>query len=75
MGFIVFLCDTHKNSVPIVWASRKTKRVARSTLTAEALAATEAVDNSVVVKEALEEVLGRHIPPITSFVDNKVLLR
>merc|ERR1712030_122948 len=73
MGFIAFLCDKNLNSAPILWSSKKTKRVARSTLTAESLAATEAVDSAVVVKTAIEEVLGRHIPPITLLVDNKSL--
>ena len=57
----------------MAWASKKTKRVARSTLTAETLAADEAVDNAVVVQKTVEEVLGRRLPPITLFVDNKSL--
>ena len=73
MGFIIFLTDKNGSSVPISWSSRKTKRVARSTLTAESLAAIEAVDNAILIKAAVEEVLGRHIPPICALVDNKSL--
>ena len=73
MGFIIFLNDKNDRSVPISWSSRRTKRVARSTLTAESLAAIEAVDNAILIKAAVEDVLGRHIPPIKTFVDNKSL--
>ena len=73
MGFIIFLIDKESRSVPVLWSSKKIKRVARSTLTAEALALTEAVDSAVFIKVALEDVLGRHTPPITAYVDNKSL--
>ena len=73
MGYIVFICDKFGNSIPITWGSKKTRRVARSTLTAETLAASEAVDSAQVVKKGAEEVLGRHLPPIKMYVDNKSL--
>ena len=73
LGYIIFCCDDQGISVPLSWASKKAKRVARSTLTAETLAAVEAVDAACVSKRMLEEVLGREIPPITLYVDNKSL--
>ena len=49
LGYIIFLNDGAHNSVPISWTSKKSKRVARSTLTAETLAAVDAVDAAMVV--------------------------
>ena len=71
IGFLVFLCDRNGVAVPISWGSKKAKRVARSTLTAETIAANEAVDSAQVVKSVVEEVLGGHIPPVKLYVDNK----
>ena len=61
------------NSAPLSWASKKARRVARSTLTAETLAAVEAIDAAQVSKKILEEVLIREIPAINLYVDNKSL--
>ena len=73
IGFIVFLYDKNGRSAPISWASKKAKRVARSTITAETLAATEAVDNAIVLKKMIGETTRREIGPITLYVDNKSL--
>ena len=73
LGYIIFITDKHGTSAPITWASKKAKRVARSTLTAETLSAVEAVDNALCSKTILEETLRKKIPPITLFVDNKSL--
>ena len=73
IGHISFIHDDEGCSVPISWASRKAKRVARSTLTAETLAAVDAVDNAYVTKAVLEETLSIKLPPITLYVDNKSL--
>ena len=74
IGFIIFLVDEVRNSIPICWSSKKSKRVARSTLTAETLAATEAVDTAFALKRSLEEILKVALPPIQLMVDNKSLL-
>ena len=73
LGYIVFLHDSEGISVPLSWASRKIKRVARSTLTAETLAAVDALDAAVVLKVAVEEVMKCKLPPIRLIVDNKSL--
>ena len=73
IGFLVFLTDREGISVPISWGSKKAKRVSRSTLTAETIAANEAVDNAQIVKRMVEEIWGRKLPPIKLFVDNKSL--
>lgn len=74
LGYIVFLCDAKGNAVPISWTSKKAKRVARSTLTAETFAAGEGVDSARLVKLVIEEVLGGRLPPIELYVDNKSLV-
>ena len=56
-GFIVFLSDKSRSCIPISWASRKLKRVTKSTLAAETLAATEAVDSAYMINELLSEIL------------------
>ena len=73
IGFIVFLEDEKSTSIPITWASRKARRVARSSLTAETLAAVEAIDFAIVVQSAVEEIVKRKLPPIKLLTDNKSL--
>ena len=73
LGYMIFLSDKNGNAVPIVWASKKSKRVARSTLTAETLAAVEAVEAAVMCRKVLEDVLNKALPPIKLMVDNKSL--
>ena len=71
--YIIFLTDAKRTAVPICWASKKSKRVARSTLTAETLAAIEAVDSALVLKRNIEEILKIELPSIYLMVDNKSL--
>ena len=73
LAHIIFVHDDNGNSVPVSWVSKKAKRVCRSTLTAETLAAIEAVDAACVIKSTLEEFLDECIPPICLYVDNKSL--
>ena len=65
--------DEDLKCVPIAWASRKSKRVARSTLTAETLGAVDGVDSAHMIKKSIEEMLQLHLPPINLYVDNKSL--
>ena len=60
---LYFFADHFGNCIPISWVSKKIKRVARSTLTAETLAAVEAVDSDMVCKCMLEDLLEIKIPP------------
>ena len=73
LGFIIFMQDNADRVVPISWASKKCKRVARSTLTAETLAALEAVDAAMASKAVIEEILDRRLPPVNLYIDNKSL--
>ena len=69
-GFIIFLADSKRNVCPLYWESRKIRRVVKSTLTAETLAASDAIDS-----EFLSQILFRNKVniPIELGVDNKSL--
>ena len=73
LGYIILLRDDNDKIVPITWISKKARRVARSTLSAETLAAVEALDAAFVVKAMVEEILPVNLPPIDLYVDNKSL--
>ena len=73
IGYIVFLHDDQGNCAPLTWASKKARRVARSTLAAETLSAADAADCAVFLKKILEDVIDEELPPITLLVDNKSL--
>ena len=72
-GFIIFLQDGTGAHCPIVWQSRKIRRVVKSTLAAETLALVECVDSAVYIKEILSELSGCTEMPINCYVDNKSL--
>ena len=73
-GHIIFLCDNLMNCVPISWASKKVKRVVRSTLAAETLAATDALDSAYLVSKLLAEFLSENkTREIELITDNKSL--
>ena len=57
-GHIVLLCDDKGNCSPISWSSKKLKRVVRSTLGAETLAAVDAIDSAYLMSEILKEILS-----------------
>ena len=73
IGYIIFLHDASLSAVPVTWMSKKAARVARSTLTAETLAAIEAVDAAYAMKRFIETVFMCKLPPIDVYVDNKSL--
>ena len=75
-GFVVFLCGDNGNSCPLYWESRKIRRVVKSTLAAETLAATEAVDMAYYIGNVLSQVIHnveKNIIPIELVVDNRSL--
>ena len=73
IGYIVFLHDDNGNCAPLTWVSKKARRVARSTLAAETLSAADAADNAVFLKENVEGILNKKLPPVKVYVDNKSL--
>ena len=72
-GFIIFLADNKGNVCPLYWESRKIRRVVKSTLAAETLAAADAIDNAYYIGEILSEILFKNKKdiPIDLYVDNK----
>ena len=55
-GFIIFIKGENGNSAPIVWTSKKVKRVVKSPLAAETLALQEAVEHAALIKALLCEI-------------------
>ena len=74
-GFIIFLGDNEGNVCPLYWESKKIRRVVKSTLAAETLAAADAIDNAYYLAEILTEILFRNTKDISIrlMVDNKSL--
>ena len=71
-GYIIFLCDKYGRCSPISWCSRRIKRVARSTLSAETQAAVEALDAAYLMKKFIGTILDRSLK-VTLRTDNKSL--
>ena len=72
-GHIVFLVGENEKSCPILWESKKIKRVVKSTLAAEALSLSEAIDSAEYVGFILSEIVLRkstNVIPIECYVDN-----
>jgi len=55
-GFIILIKGENGNSAPIVWTSKKVKRVVKSPLAAETLALQEAVEHASLIKALLCEI-------------------
>ena len=73
-GHIIFLKDCEGNCSPISWSSRRLKRVARSTLSAETIAAVEAVDSAYMVSNMFAEIFSEPTSrEIEIYTDNKSL--
>ena len=74
-GFIIFLADNKGNVCPLYWESRKIRRVVKSTLAAETLAAADAIDNAYYLGEILSQFLFKNEKdiPIELYVDNRSL--
>ena len=73
LGYIVFIQDSNGDVAPISWCSKKAKRICRSALTAETLAAVEAIDAASVIKKMIEDILCKEIPPVVLCIDSKSL--
>uniref|UniRef100_A0A7M5XEQ1 Integrase catalytic domain-containing protein n=1 Tax=Clytia hemisphaerica TaxID=252671 RepID=A0A7M5XEQ1_9CNID len=55
-GFIILIKGENGHSAPIVWTSKKVKRVVKSPLAAETLALQEAVEHAALIKALLCEI-------------------
>ena len=74
-GFIIFLVGKNGNASPLVWTSRKLKRVVKSPKAAETLALQDAAEHAFVLKSLLLEIYGLEEDkiPIVCVVDNESL--
>ncbi|KAK4327467.1 hypothetical protein Pmani_002131 [Petrolisthes manimaculis] len=77
-GFIIFLVGENGKSCPFAWEAKKIRRVVKSTLAAETLAASDAVDMCYFLGTVLSEILfhvnDKNVIPICSYVDNHSLV-
>ena len=76
-GHFVYLKDEEGKLVPLLWSSKKIRRVARSTLACETLALADGIDACLFLSTLLAELdFGKSDPiyfPITCFIDCKSL--
>ena len=71
-GFIIFLSNG-RSSAPLLWQSRKLRRIAHSTLTAETLALCDAIDAGICLRDMIKELCEVNLP-IRCFTDNQSLV-
>ena len=72
-GYIIFLADKYGRCAPISWCSKRLKRVARSTLSAETQAATEALDAAYLLRKFLVDMFEREFGVVLC-TDNQSLV-
>ena len=75
-AYITFLVDRNGSYVPIAWQSRRVRRVVKSTVAAECLAAIEAAENVVLISTALKLIIKNSSCSIAALIycDNKNLV-
>lgn len=73
-AYFTFLIDQAGVYVPIAWQSRRVRRVVKSTVAAECLAAIEAAENAVLVTVALKSILPHANTKTIIYCDNKNLV-
>ena len=73
-GFIVFLKDRSGKRCPLLWQSKKIRRVVKSTLSAETMALLDCAEAAVYINFILCEVSGCQPLEVSCFVDNKSLV-
>ena len=73
-GFIVFLEGKNGRRAPITWSSRKLRRVARSTSSAETMSLLDGLGYGFMLKTVLREIFGESINiPVVGVTDSKNL--
>ena len=70
-GHIILIVGEQSKCCVIAWMSKKIKRVVRSTLAAEMLSLTEALEHAIYLKKISSEVLNGPALNIFAVVDNK----
>ena len=73
-AFICFLIDSEGNYCPIAWQSRKIRRVVKSTIAAECLAALDAAEMIMYLSVVLKELLNVESMETIVLCDNKSLV-
>ena len=73
-GFIIFMKNSRGMRCPLLWQSRKIRRVVKSTLAAETLALLECAEAAVYLKEVISDILKHISLRIKCFVDNKSIV-
>ena len=72
-GFIIFIADGNGRRCPIMWKSRKIRRVVNSTLAAETMALVEVAESAHYIQSILEDI-GVNGVSLKCFVDSKSLV-
>ena len=74
-AFIVFVCGNGRMT-PILWKSKKLRRVTKSPLESEILAVREASDAAILVANSIREVYRLdNLPPVVCYTDSKSLIK
>ena len=75
-GYVIFISDTDGNRCPVAWQSKRVRRVVKSTLAAETLAALDAAQAGVYIGTLLAEMLNIPVTafPVKCYVDNRSLV-
>ena len=73
--YIIFLCGDQNMCVPLNWEPKRIRRVVRSSLAAEALALSDALDDAVYLMNFFSEIMfnNNYKIPIEIVIDNKSL--
>ena len=74
-AYVVFICDKSGNANVVSWQSRQVRRVCNSTLSAECLAAVDAVKAGVLLKHLICELLCLDTVDMRLITDNKSLVQ
>ena len=74
-GYVIFLSGYRNMCVPLNWQSKHKQRIVWSSLTAEALALSDALDDAVYLMKLFSEVMfnNNYKIPIEIVIDNKSL--
>ena len=74
MAYMIFGRNVRTNNTsPLTWKANKVKRIVKSTLAAEGLSLSAALDDAFYLRRFLEETL-EVVPPIMAYVDNRGLV-
>ena len=71
-SYLIFLADTDYHCNLLSWQAKRLKRISRSSLAAETIAALEGIDAAIYIREIFYE-LTCYQMPINLFTDNKSL--